>query len=89
MIEKTIQDLVEQSPITKTLRDNNSCIIIEVYKDWEVNASMRVNKTIYKFGTMQVIDWEDVEPMITPMIAPDGRKLDVHILPFEEVQVLK
>ena len=64
-------------------------MIVEVYKDWEVNASLRINKTVYKFGTMRVEWWEDVEPIVNPMIAPDWRKLDIHIIPFEEVQVLK
>ncbi len=87
--EKYMLDLLESSEFLKTLRDNNSALIIDLYGDWTINAKLRVEKTDYTFWAKEIEWWWTIEPMIMPLKDPEWRSLVVHIIPFNGVLINK
>ena len=82
-------EMAMESPITKTLNTTNSCIIVEKYDDWEVTASLRVWKTWYTFWPMPIEEWWTLENIVEHMICPKWRKVEIHMMPFNWLEIIK
>lgn len=89
MKEEYIKSMLDESDFLKTLRDNNSAIVLNVREDWTVEASLRIEKTEYTFWSREIEWWWKIEPIVMPLISPEWKKLTVHIIPFNWVNVLK
>ena len=74
-------------PIAQSLQSQNSCIIVEAYLDWEIKASLRVWNTTYEFWAKEIEWWWEIAPVISPMIDPTWRKLDIHCIPFSSITI--
>ena len=91
--EQRAVDLANNSPVTQALRDNKSCIVVEKYEDWDVYAHLRIEKTRYTFWPKEIIEWWEsvwlIENIVEHMIDPMGRKVEIHIMPFNWLEILK